>query len=990
MKKLCLVLWFLGFNRSYSQTLTEINFTYPTPKGHLTGQFHSVTHSSDGLMIFAASHAGGIFRSRDRGATFTHLKNFPSTGVVCIRYIERSTPVLIVTVEDLWLAGTNWALAWYSTDNGDTWTKSRVAARPREYRSPVRSGYTARGYDLDYNPVSDIIYMVTDLGLLQSTDGGVSFTYRESPAAMHADYKGNPTMVTVKWIKEDKICMAGSSGFYYSADGGLTWEKRTMPVTATESSPRGKKTIGFVPSTDIIIIETNNFPLEYYSWSPDYGTTWNTFSGPPAGGDGCGGFPYLKCRRKRTAGAADSCIMYASNKCNFFRKGFKIHADNRVDFSNTAPWDMIWDIHSDSHEITFLNEPAGDDRPYLLSTDGGLHKSTGIFDFPLVSGPHRGLNALLIYDMTGQMIRNAGGTYNHILYYGTQDNNLGYWEDQLPPLENHPDVTAEGRGLEADPYGGNITYTAGSPYYIYQAGNRYSSSHPFSNCPNNIWWPFFIKPDCYVQLGTIDAATGTIGLYITNNNGRDWRLLYSKAGESPRIPKVGRVAENTAFIYMPIQNELGNQVFVKIIADLTTLTATTFMPRFGGFLRLGYQQWEIPVFAVNPANPEHIVAPDVGTNTLKQSVDGGNNWTEIPGLSSRIINSGLYKFSNIGGGCFITSVGFSPNGEIIVVGTVLNGIFYSLNRGSSWEQLEGSSGTLKNIYQPYFKQSGIGDTHYDIYFPTHGRGIWKVQLPRTSLIFRPDILYWKHLLKIPRDFGVVRNITEVRPYKSNAARFDDCLYFSPGALKAVNNTTNGISVLLDANTTLYSRQNGFIIPGYTDLPALSFQKVNEKTPPDGFDNQAAEKIVGVAVSGKKIVVLLTAGEEPPFFASTKKWITTTAASTPPYDASKLNAFQNKFLVSDGKQVLPSFPAGKKLQLVCGNLNTGNGAVKEWDIFLDNKPWTSFTANMQQKYFSVPLPAEKLPIGNYEIEVRQKGKQEPAGRVFFEVMAYDKK
>ena len=994
MKKIFLFFLLIVCKNAFSQTLTEINFTnlVPSMGGHLTGQFTGVANSADGSLVFVASHAGGVYRSTDGGLNFTHLDNFPASGVVCIRYIEKSTPLLIVAVEDWWLASSRSSYAWMSTDQGNTWTKSIMPAVPREYTASGREGL--QGYDIDYNPVSDIIYLATDFGLLQSTDGGLSFIYRETPAEMAAEYKRNPAVFTVKWIKENKVCMAGSAGFFNSPDGGRTWERNNFPATATPSTARGKSTISFVPSTEIIVTSTSDFPNEYYSFSSSLGRSWTTFSGPPAGSGGCGGWPYLKCKRKSTAGGPDSCVIYASNKCNFFRKAFRIRPDNTVDFSNTAAWVMLErGLHSDSHEITFLNERSGNDRPYLITTDGGLHKSTGIFDYPLTSGPHRGLNALLIYDMAGQLVRSASRRYNHTLYYGTQDNNLGYWDEALGRAQvSHPDVPAEGRGLETGRYGGQITYTAGSPYFIYQAGIRYSGITGFRNCPNNIWWPFYLADNCYVQLGAPPGAEpGTVGLYITNTNGVSWSLIYSKTSESPGLPKVARVAANTAVIFMPVHDESNNQIFVKIVADLTALTATAFMPDFTEFTGFGFQQYEIPVFAVNPANPDHIIAPDMGSSTIKQSVNGGNSWTEIAGLTSRITNGGEYRFRNEYNGSFINSIGFSPSGQTITIGTAQNGIFCSANGGTSWDKITGSE-TMKNICQPYFKPVISGDAYEDIYFPTMGRGIWKLQMPNRPIFVLPDdILYWKHYLRLPRDFGIIRNPSQVRPFDRPAARFDEFVFFDPGSLKTINNTQNGLTVLLKTNAELYSRKAGLLKAGYLDLPALQFQKIsNANDTQYEFDTKSGEKVVGVAVANKKIEALIMTQEYPPYFVPAKQWLASIAKSTPMYDAKKLDAFKNRFFISDGKVFQSSFPPGKNLQLVCCHLDNRNGTVKEWSVFLNKQLWSSFVAGNQQNCITVPLKTANLPLGKYEIEISPKGEKELTGKTYFEIRPQDKK
>ncbi|MEQ1676210.1 MAG: hypothetical protein ABL876_05905 [Chitinophagaceae bacterium] len=986
-----------------SQVLSEIDFTYRVAdwNGHLSGQFASLANSSDGSTVFAASHAGGIFRSTDGGNNFVHLKSFPSHGIKCIRYIERRTPVLIAAVQDTWLASDRRSLVWYSTDQGTTWNKSRVAAIPFGYNVPARPGTQA--YDIDYSATSDIIYLASDHGLLQSTDGGVSFSYRETASTMSSSYKSNPVVTSVECGSGTRVYMAGSSGFYYSSDGGVNWVRYNYPATTVPSTVQVKNQIATVPGSGTILFLTSKYwttgsPYleEYLSWSNTNGSTWNSLPTTSIGDGGCGGFPSVKATRKSTPGRSDSCVLYVSNRCNFYRKSFPIIAGNAVDFANTAPWTLLNHYHADTHEITFRNEITGQDNPLYMSTDGGLHKLRSGFDYPLISGPHRGLNALLVYDMIGQTTRTSGGSDIHTVYFGTQDNLLGYFTDGLRPYTAFPTVFWEGRGLESSPYGGQLTFTAGSPYGNYRSAAKYVGLTGFNNCPGNIFWPYYVKDGCYVQIGVPPGSDpGTIGLYMTKNNGRNWWLLFSKTGEQPRVIKVVRTASSSAVIYMPVLNESGKQVFAKIVVefpafsvfgeDLLMPFSFPMMPSFTNFGSLGFTQWESNVFAVNPANTEHIIAPDMVSNTLKQTFDGGNTWTEITGLTRRILGEGQFDF-RFDQASFISSIGFSPNGQIIVIGTAQNGVFFSRDRGVSWAKIAGSE-SLKNIYQPYFKPaSSSRDDIQEIFFPTHGRGIWKVELPHNPTFFLVDIPYWKYYYRIPRDIGPVNGISALGPAENKTTTpQESVILFHPDSVRSVTNTPNGITVTLAERSELYDPNTGFVPLNQQQVPGLDYLKKGMKSTYPVANSNTGEKITGVAIYKNKIIALLTANEKAPYFATAKEKAAELSKKNPAYNEKKLNLYKDRFIVSE-----VNTGQGKRWQLLCCNIDTRNGTRTSFEVWVDKRLLTTFTVSKPGGCTPVLLASGTIPPGHYQLEIKPKGGNEVVGTVSFDVRPQDKK
>jgi hypothetical protein len=152
------------------------------------------------------------------------------------------------------------------------------------------------------------------------------------------------------------------------------------------------------------------------------------------------------------------------------------------------------------------------------------------------------------------------------------------------------------------------------------------------------------------------------------------------------------------------------------------------------------------VFAVNPRNPNHLIASHLGTGANPQMIlsnDGGANWTSLANLDNLMMGGGVFKYANQRGPTSFTSfqgypqpslVAISPhNSNIIVAGGVDSGIFVTVDGGSSWNLVTdptdpGSSGT-PHIPRPKFAHFGDEPPEVvNIFIGTQGRGVWKITL----------------------------------------------------------------------------------------------------------------------------------------------------------------------------------------------------------------------------------------------------------------------
>src|SRR6185503_3294567 len=155
----------------------------------------------------------------------------------------------------------------------------------------------------------------------------------------------------------------------------------------------------------------------------------------------------------------------------------------------------------------------------------------------------------------------------------------------------------------------------------------------------------------------------TQGFAVTNDLGASWSQ-YATLPESQRdIAKRSRTAlrvphghaVTTTVHYQAIRTGYdwtrGFDIvqLARISKRRTTMTASVTYPSMNGFGGLGINPtmfaW-YEVFAVDPLDSRHLIAPDVINEKMMQTWDGGDNWAEIPLLTSLVTEAGRFQFRN--------------------------------------------------------------------------------------------------------------------------------------------------------------------------------------------------------------------------------------------------------------------------------------------------------------------------------------------------------
>jgi photosystem II stability/assembly factor-like uncharacterized protein len=228
-----------------------------TPIGPNGGAVAMVVAPSAPEVLFAAT-AGGVFKSADRGASWTALdRTLGRRDVRAIAVDPRDADVVY--------AGTVGDFIYKSTDGGATWRFSGNGLSAPHIGAlaidPHRSAVVFAGAIADRLPG----------GIFRSTDGGA--TWRQAsvqPAILGASVSS----LAIDPADPTRL-YAASSYVYESTDGGLTWNLASGPVFASQVLVDPRRPATVLACTRVAV-----------SRSVDHGATWTALA-PPAGSSPC-------------------------------------------------------------------------------------------------------------------------------------------------------------------------------------------------------------------------------------------------------------------------------------------------------------------------------------------------------------------------------------------------------------------------------------------------------------------------------------------------------------------------------------------------------------------------------------------------------------------------------------------------------------------------------------------------------------------------------
>jgi hypothetical protein len=391
-------------------------------------------------------------------------------------------------------------------------------------------------------------------------------------------------------------------------------------------------------------------------------------------------------------------------------------------------WQHLALDHVDTRDLAFTN--GKNRQPLLLATDGGLHKTVnGGLNWSLTGGGHNGFNALQITEVKGQWITTIP---RYDLYFGTQDNYVWASSNGGTSWSNH--VGGEGFFIEnqrrlANPFESTTTFVLCGGCANFMANPLLIGILPWANPTNPpILAPKIVRKSFHVQAVDSDAAFMSKGLGVTMDLGSTWSQ-YAAFNEDWRVlPKLSDPGV-LPVLYQPVRTgydiprDFEIDKLVRIVKSPAGSGASVTYPLMNNFGGLGINPtmfaWYM-VVAVDPGNTQHLIAPDVINEKMMESTNGGDNWTEIPNLTSLITNNGEFYFNR---SIFpqASAISFSlddPN--VVIIGTWQAGLFASGDRGATWWKIPGSD-LITYVTSVEFRSAT------DATISTYGRGLWKIR-----------------------------------------------------------------------------------------------------------------------------------------------------------------------------------------------------------------------------------------------------------------------
>jgi photosystem II stability/assembly factor-like uncharacterized protein len=681
------------------------------------------------LELHVASETGGVFRTADGGAKWTHVGGLPSFNVADLEYSPVTASVVLAAARSDYKA-TNNGCIWRSTDGGNTWTQPAGSCPAPSARCPDQPN----AHDVSFVPGTRTVYVGTDCGVSTSADDGLTWSHLAPNPAAPANAERNQNRVwSVLAQTGGRVNLAADDGLWFTTTSGTSWTR----TTTSPGSAQGGITHAFAASphaAEHLFVASWNNALYL---SVDGGLTW-THQGAPS----VWARPSF-VRIPRFTDSSGTFDVYWGSGNWLYRRTYQHQPSGPV---ATTDWIGLTADHADPSDVAFQSR-----TPILLATDGGVHRtSDGGANWTLTGGGKGGFNALQITEVTGQEV--SGSSPHLDLYYGTQDNNNvasadggSTWPTQMC-CEGFFIRTAPS---SVDHAGTKVTGVTCVGCVNFMTGPHFAPYGHFPNAPDGDsdpfdleGNPFLIRPGHYIQNTVNNDVTPLVNsLMLTQNNGATWSTAFTVDPPIAGPPVIAGPGHDPT-VYLPVSRPgttpagLNRTGIIRArdlyVAGGGTVTAADQ----GDFGSLGIFAtmfaWYKP-FGVSPRRPGFLIAPDIGNDQMRWSTDSGVSWADNSALTQAVTANGEYAFRR----SYFTlasAIGFDPYDAChILVGTVQNGILRSVDGGRSWKPVRDSR-AIPYVSSFYFPSQGT------VVVSSYGRGLWTLARIRHRNRCEPLIL----------------------------------------------------------------------------------------------------------------------------------------------------------------------------------------------------------------------------------------------------------
>ena len=562
--------------------------TYGSNRVNVSGRISSIAvdPSNPAHVLVGAAH-GGVWESRDRGASWAPRSDYAATLTVGALAFDPSNPSIVYcgTGEGNWWSWLG-AGVLRSTNGGTTWAQHCTAPF-------VGVGFYALIVD---RADGNHLLAGTRNGLYVSTNGGTGWTRRRTPRTWSV------AMAPAGGARAE-ILAGCSDGVFRSTDGGTNWAAVTLPGNPGTFD---RLEVAIAPSNPAVAYAWGARGSTAYLWRRA-GGTWTSVAAPPGVSVGQAWYDWF------VAVAPDRDTQLYCGAIEVHRGDLAGGTWTWLNLSNKGASGTS--IHPDQHNIAF--EP-GQPNTIYVANDGGLFRS-----------PDRGTNwvhcnnGLIISEF--EYIAQDHGSARWIIG-GTQDNGTNRWTGSAT-WEHVADGDGGDCGVNrTDPNTAFHTYYGMSPERSTSRGNWGSWAWlppPVPSGEGSLFYPPF-------ETSATSGDTLAIGgdrVYLSRNNATAWvaRAFPSAARSSAMyIPNADNVYVGTTDGRVLRTQWTGT--------TWTALTALT-TPRTNAV---------VSDLHVSPTNLSRMWATysTIGGGRVFQSTDGGSTWTDrSAGLPNLPINA---------------------------------------------------------------------------------------------------------------------------------------------------------------------------------------------------------------------------------------------------------------------------------------------------------------------------------------------------------------
>lgn len=689
--------------------------------------------------VYAASEWGGLFRSSDGGRNWLHVAGHVPVATWDVEVDPTDARRVYATslydgrVESR--AGIS-----LSTDGGLTWTKP-ASATPSANRCEDevrREEPAAFGIAIDLaNPAN--VYVGTNCGLAISRDRGVSWEFADPTPD---DGIGASDIWSVVVHHNGIIDTCGDDGHRRSTTGGTTW----TGAEGENQLPSGRCSLAASPDEPNVIFAVVGTTI--YE-TRDGGASWTPAYANPSPQ---GRIPFVAVNR-RTGGSYDlwfGDVRLHRRTCTTPTPPSAGGEARCAAAAWEGPFTRQVGGHDDVGTMLFDPRVEVDACPILYSSDGGVYLNSKTTSpdchTPAWQQPTTTPRALWQWDLTGVRLP---GTEEERLYFGNQDNGT------FGTTSGGADSPTWSNQQCCD--GFNVAADEDRVLSVVCCWSGGRSARLWVSAPGMAASPVEIQtypPGDLRRFEQLDSLTSfgrgkylvvtNAGVFATTDiaaNPIVWTQL--GAGSTPinacgiQISTSAATGQMTVFVKSGgCDGETGGGLWRYAGTGLGGVWESVSRPGAGRF----------GVYAVDPTNPDRIVASDLGGTSAPEMVmtlDGGKSWSPLPPLNALMTGGGIFRPMTRRGPMRWTAFGAYPQPTLVaidpmdpntlVAAAADAGVFLSRDGGANWTIITDPIDPLGSG-RPHIPRARYAHFDHDesgalrLYLGTQGRGVWRIRI----------------------------------------------------------------------------------------------------------------------------------------------------------------------------------------------------------------------------------------------------------------------